>query len=536
MDPDCLSVDFGTTNTVAVVASSHAKSAEPLLERMKLGNEWRLPSAVFWAEDAPVVGFNALRSRRLDASRFVRCPKREMGHASLSLGDGVVPVSDVVAAVLQAVRDQMVVQLGRVPARVVLTLPVQWARTRRAMFAEAVNASGFTDVEFLEEPVAAAVRLASLGRLPDAAPFAVLDFGGGTLDVAVVERAGAEFEVLVSDGADPLGGEDIDDLIFAYVVATSTDREAARELDQSADPMWSIRRDAVRDNCRQAKEQLSEQDHGDIDLPHTGESMVLSRERFDAMAGPVLQRAVGTLEEAVRESGLDVSAVPVYLVGGSSRIPALSEIIRARMGCLVHAIGDPQFVVSEGAALWAARRPSAGRRQLPFEQLRERFPDQWAATEEASRQAAEALRIARQRALEAGERARAAAKAVRGTSSPPGKTPPTKPGSASKAGSRSGTSKSGSASRTGPRSGTTKPGFAPKAGSRPGTAKPGSVPKAGSRSGTTPPSNPGTAAGSASRPATTSNGEPAPVTPNGHGMVTALVIIGLLILVAMMLF
>jgi hypothetical protein len=318
----------------------------------------------------------------------------------------------------------------------------------------------------------------------------VLDFGGGTLDVAVVERAGAEFKVLASDGADPLGGEDIDDLVFSYAVATSTDRQAARELVQSADPRWSIRRDDVRDNCRQAKEQLSEQDHGDIDVPYTGESMVLSRKRFDAMVGPVFDRAVGTLEEAVRESGLEVSAAPVYLVGGSSRIPALAEIIRAQMGCPVHAIGDPQFLVSEGAALWAARRSSAGHRQVPFEQLRDRFPDQWAATEEASRQAAEALRIARQRALKAGVRARAAAKAARPTSSPPRKTQP---------------------------------------------ARSASAPKAGSRSGTTPPSNPGVGAGSGSRPATTSNGEPAPVTPNGHGMVTVLVLIVLLILIVIVL-
>jgi molecular chaperone DnaK (HSP70) len=416
----CLSIDFGTTNTVAVVTSSNSRQGG-VPQRLKLGNDWRLPSAVFWAEQGPIVGVNAQRSHRLDPTRFVRCPKREMGHDLLPVGGDLVPVSEVVAAVLRAVRQEAAQQLGGVPARVVLTRPVQWARTRREMFEHAVDASGFTDAEFLEEPVAAAIRLSSLGQLPGRTPFGVVDFGGGTLDVAVVQREGAGFDVLASDGVDPLGGEDIDDLIFAYVVGTSRDREAARQLADSSDPTWHLRRDAVRDGCRLAKEQLSEQDRGAIGLPHTGEEVVLTRERFDGLAGPVLQRAAGTLHEAVRESGFDPSGVPVYLVGGSSRIPALAEIIRAQMNCPVVAIGDPQFVVSEGAALSAAHRPSPQRGQMPFERIRDRFPDQWVATEEATRRATELLRVARQKALEAGERARSTTERMTGR---PGKEEP----------------------------------------------------------------------------------------------------------------
>jgi molecular chaperone DnaK (HSP70) len=414
MMASCLSIDFGTTNTVAVVTSSDSKQAGVPLQRLKLGNDWRLPSAVFWGEQGPIVGVNAQRSHRLDPTRFIRCPKREMGHDSLPVGGDLVPVSEVVAAVLRAVRKEAAQQLGGVPARVVLTRPVQWARARREMFEHAVDASGFTDVEILLEPVAAAIRLGSLVQLPGGTPFAVVDFGGGTLDVAVVQREGATFEVLASDGADPLGGEDVDDLVFSYVVASSVDQQAARQLTDSSDPMWRLRRDAVRDGCRLAKEQLSEQDRGAIGIPHTGEEVVLTRERFDALAGPVLQRAAGTLHEAVRESGFDPSVVPVYLVGGSSRIPALAEIIRAQMNCPVVAIGDPQFVVSEGAAISAANRPSPQRGQMPFDRIRDRFPDQWAVTEEASRRATELLRLARQKALEAGERARSTTERMTG--------------------------------------------------------------------------------------------------------------------------
>lgn len=411
MTYDSLAIDFGTRNTVAAVCS-HSGSGQVLLERVKFGNDWRLPSAVFWSEDGPVVGVNAERSRRMDPTRFVRAPKREMGYDTLLVGGEQVPVCDVVAAVLSAARREVLQQLGSLPPKVVLTRPVQWAAERQTLFERSARDAGFTEAQFLEEPVAAAVRLANFGELPDGSPFAVVDFGAGTLDVSVVRRNATDFDFLATDGADPLGGEDIDDLIFNYVVGVLPDQQAAHQLATSPDLTWRRHRDAVRTNCRLAKEQLSEQERGAIGIPFTGEDVYLTREHFDVLVGPVLLRAAGVLQEAVREAGVEPSAVTVHLVGGSSRVPALATIIAAQLGGPVRALGDPQFVVSEGAALYAAQRSvgASPTGQIPFTaRLRERYPGQWAMTEEASKRANEFLHAAQERALEAGGRAREAA-------------------------------------------------------------------------------------------------------------------------------
>src|SRR4051812_889899 len=199
MTYNSLAIDFGTTNTVAVLAS-HSDLGEPHLERVKFQNDWRLPSSVFWGEDRPVVGKNAERSRRLDPARFIPAPKREMGYETVLVGSGQVPVRDVVAAVLGTAHAEVTQQLGKLPDQVVLTRPVQWAQDRRTLFENAARDAGFPDAVYLEEPVAAAVRLASLGELAVGDPFAVVDFGGGTLDVSVVRRTDSGFDFLASDG------------------------------------------------------------------------------------------------------------------------------------------------------------------------------------------------------------------------------------------------------------------------------------------------------------------------------------------------
>jgi molecular chaperone DnaK (HSP70) len=410
----CLAVDFGTTNTVAVATTGNGQRGDPVLQRLKFGNDWRLPSAVFWDRNGPpVVGVNAERSQRLDPTRFVRCPKREMGHGAVLLGGVTVPVAAIVTAVLDTVHREAVQQLGAEPDRVVLTRPVQWAAARRAEFESEARAGGFLHAEFLEEPEAAAIRLGSLAGLPAGSPFAVLDFGGGTLDVAVVQRSGSAFDVLASGGADPLGGEDIDDLLFSFVLGMLPDQEMARQLAESLDPVVSRDRTVLRTNCRLAKEQLSEQDRGLVGVPHAAKDLVITREEFDDLAGPVLQRVAGTLTETVLQYGFEPSAVPVYLVGGSSRIPGLARTVASEVRSEVRVVGDPQFVVSEGAALWAGERTGAQRGRMLFERVRERYPEKWAATVEAGRLASETLRTARERARESGGRVREAAEHAR---------------------------------------------------------------------------------------------------------------------------
>lgn len=383
-----LALDFGTTNTVAAVVTGDSPP-----QRVKFGNDWRLPSAVFWAETGPIVGTHAERSRRLDPTRFCRCPKREMGYSSVALGGGQVPVVQVVASVLSAVKRETELQFGRPPSGTILTWPVQWASSRRSVMRHAAQISGFTDVDYLEEPAAAAIRIGTLGQMPNSSPFAVLDFGGGTLDVAVLVRTGSTFEVLASDGADPLGGEDIDDLVFAHAVSRLADRDAAERLTNSSDPSWDIWRGMLRTNCQLAKEQLSEMEWGSIGVPHNGDEIRLTRSQFASLVEDVLQRAVGKLAEAIDQSDCKASRLPVYMVGGSTRIPLLSEIVHQRLGCEVRLLGDPQFVVSEGAAIWLAKQHAGRGFQVLWSQRND-------VARDLSQHTANALKMARTQASE----------------------------------------------------------------------------------------------------------------------------------------
>ena len=351
-----LSVDFGTTNTVACVSSP---GSEPRL--LKLGNDWRLPSAVFWDKTGPVVGVNAIHSQRTDPTRFCRCPKREMGYDAVLLGGQRVPITDVVASVLAAVVAESAGQEGEAPRGAVVTYPVQWGTARRNVVKAAARTAGLTGAKLLQEPVAAAVRIGTLAKVPDGKPFAILDFGGGTTDVAVLERSDSSFKVLASHGEDPLGGEDLDDLLFGYVIEELKDRDVADLLANPPDDAWRGRQADVRDNCRMAKERLSEMGEAGVWVSQIGADVAVPRAVFESLASDILDRAVGSISHAVEQSDVEPRGLNLFFVGGSSRIPKLRSLVQERLGCRVTLRGDPQFVVTEGAALWIAE-PSRHRR------------------------------------------------------------------------------------------------------------------------------------------------------------------------------
>jgi molecular chaperone DnaK (HSP70) len=398
-------IDFGTTNTVACVLT---RDAPP--QRVKFGDDWRLPSAVLWSDaSAATVGTHASNSAVTDPTRFLRCPKREIGHSSVELGGRSVPVVDVVAAVLATVREELIRQYGAPPTAAVLTRPVQWAESRQDLFASAARAAGFADARFLEEPVAAAIQVGQLKNVAPAKPFAVLDFGGGTLDVAVIVRNGTAFDVLASGGVDPLGGEDIDDLLFSHVMNKLEQEGKSPELRHSPAALWVWRRTQLLDSCRRAKEQLSTRVRGAVQLPDTGENVFVTRPEFDGLIEAVVGRAVETVRYTVDQSGFARSQVPVYLVGGSSPVAVLTGRLE-QAGFEVRRLGDPQFVVSEGAALWVAGRPDAQKGRMIFDggmdAIREYHGHLKQLAADVQRRADEAQRTAREKAA---ERLRAAA-------------------------------------------------------------------------------------------------------------------------------
>jgi molecular chaperone DnaK (HSP70) len=148
--------------------------------------------------------------------------------------------------------DQVVSREGQRPNRVAVTHPANWGPYRIDIFREAVRAAGVTDAILVNEPEAAALYYASAGRIADGEIVVVYDLGGGTFDVAILQRQGDQFAILGRpDGVERLGGIDFDEVVFDYV------RRAVGGLDGSGDDAWNAALRRLHDDCVDAKEALS---------------------------------------------------------------------------------------------------------------------------------------------------------------------------------------------------------------------------------------------------------------------------------------
>ncbi len=209
-----LGIDFGTSYTVAAVARDGTATVVDL----ESNGSSRLPSSVFLTEDGEVaVGTAALHQAVFAPERFEPTPKRAIGEGEIFLGDRLVPVTELVAALLRRVYTETCRQQGEtVPAAVRLTHPADWSDARLGVLRESIERAGIASAELIPEPVAAAARIAD--ATPSGRHVAVYDFGGGTFDAAVLLRTEDGFRVAGPPaGRDPLGGEDIDQRIITHL-------------------------------------------------------------------------------------------------------------------------------------------------------------------------------------------------------------------------------------------------------------------------------------------------------------------------------
>ena len=223
-----LSVDLGTSNTVAVL-SAHGMPPRVV----EVDGSATMPSAVFAAEDGTLlVGRDAERRARLDPARFEPNPKRRVDEQTLLLGQDVVPVNETLAAVLRRVLEETTRQLGgEPPDQLRLTHPAEWGPLRRNVLLTAARLAGFPGpVQLVPEPVAAAAHFASFpGRaLAPGQALAVYDLGAGTFDVAVVGATQNGFTVLAEDGLPDLGGLDVDQALMVHVGREVSHRDPQR--------------------------------------------------------------------------------------------------------------------------------------------------------------------------------------------------------------------------------------------------------------------------------------------------------------------
>ncbi|MEP7202338.1 MAG: Hsp70 family protein [Ilumatobacteraceae bacterium] len=347
-------VDLGTTYSAAAVARGD------VVEVCTLGTTAaQVPSMVVLREDGEIVtGEAAERRAAAEPTRTAREFKRRLGDpVPLIVGGTPYGAEALMAHLLRSIIDQVAEREGSPPSVVVLTHPANYSEYKKGLLREAVRLAGLDNetVLLVTEPEAAAIAYAGQQRVEVGDVVAVYDFGGGTFDAAVVRKTESGFELLgIPEGMERLGGIDIDQAVLAHVDASLGGLVSAAD---PSDPQVRVGQARLRDECRRAKEALSSDTDTSIpvSLPGIQTEVRLTRDELETMIRPRLGETMQALERATRSSGVEASAISrVLLVGGSSRIPAVAQLVREDTGLPVALDAHPKFAIAIGAAMLGA--------------------------------------------------------------------------------------------------------------------------------------------------------------------------------------
>ncbi|WP_018020565.1 Hsp70 family protein [Corynebacterium doosanense] len=316
-----------------------------------------MPSAVFLESDSGsdsvslAVGDTAIGLGRRDPQRLALSPKRYIDHDVMQLGGREVPVPTVIGSVVRSVVERSSAQHGGdKPASVTFTHPEAWSVHSINQLVAAAEYAGVerSAIRLISEPRAAAIHYASQSSIADGSHVAVFDFGGGTLDIAVLRAdAGGNFQVVATKGDNSLGGRTVDNLLFRWVLEQvgHDDPDLADYLKSA--PISTMH--SLDQNIREAKEMLSDTSSATITVstPEGESDLLLTRDEFNHVIDGAVSRAVELTKSALDQAGVDTATTPIYMTGGSSRIPHMQN----RLGELgrVMTLDDPKTVVCRGA-------------------------------------------------------------------------------------------------------------------------------------------------------------------------------------------
>lgn len=353
-----LGIDLGTTYSAAAVCENGR------VEIFQLGTRIAaIPSVVAVTEDGSVLtGEAAARRAEQDPARAAREFKRRLGDpAPLLLGGTPYGAEALMGHLLAAIVASVTERRGDSPVAVAVTHPANWGRYKLDLLTEAARVGGVVDAHLLPEPEAAAVAYTQEARVDVGAIYAVYDFGGGTFDAAVLRKTESGWEPFgIPEGMDRFGGIDLDAAVLGHVAGVVGDE--LEQLDRS-DPATQRLLLRLRAECRDCKEALS----GDTEavvtavLPSGPREVRLTRTEFETMIRPRIEETLGVLRRAIQSAGLEPDELSgVLLVGGSSRIPLVADMIRRETGLDVAVDTHPKHAVAMGAALVAGATPADG--------------------------------------------------------------------------------------------------------------------------------------------------------------------------------
>jgi actin-like ATPase involved in cell morphogenesis len=350
-----LGVDLGTTYTAAAVCR------DGRVEIATLGNRAAaVPSVVLLRDDETILTGDAASRRGLtEPDRVAREFKRRVGDTTpIFLGGVPYSAETLMAKLLRWVVDEVAQREGGSADTTVVTHPANWGAYKKDLLEQAMRQADLRNARTITEPEAAAVHYASTERVDPGDVIAVYDLGGGTFDAAVLRKTEAGFEILgTPEGVERLGGIDFDAAVFEHVTrALGGAIEALDEDDPNA--LAAVAR--LRQECIDAKEALSTDTDVSIPvlLPDLQTEVRLTRSEFETMVRPTLVESTQAMHRALRGAAVEPHHVKaVLLVGGSSRIPLVAQLVGAEFGRPVAVDAHPKHSIALGAALAAAGEP-----------------------------------------------------------------------------------------------------------------------------------------------------------------------------------
>jgi molecular chaperone DnaK len=366
-----IGIDLGTTNSVVAVMEGGQAVVIPNQEGGRT-----TPSVIGFTKGGErLVGQVAKRQAVTNPENTVYSIKRFMGRrtgevteemtmvpfrvvtgshgdARVSIGDKKFPPPEISAMILTKLKEAAEAYLGEKVTRAVITAPAYFNDSQRQATKDAGKIAGLEVMRIINEPTAAALAY-GLDKKKDET-IAVYDFGGGTFDISILEVGDGVVEVKSTNGDTHLGGDNIDQRIIDWIVA---EFKSENGIDLSKDQMALQR---LKEAAEKAKIELSTLLETEINLPFiTADAsgpkhlvMKLTRARFEQMAEDILNRSVGPCKQALADAGMTPSQIDeVVLVGGSTRIPKVQQIVRDLFNRDPHRGVNPDEVVAVGAAV-----------------------------------------------------------------------------------------------------------------------------------------------------------------------------------------
>ena len=366
-----IGIDLGTTNSVVAVMEGKEAKVIPNPEGNRL-----TPSVVaFTDKEEVLVGEPARRQAVTNPTRTVYSVKRFMGrrhnevaseekmvpygvigdaddYVKVQVGDDVYTPPEISAKTLRKMKESAEAYLGHTVNKAVITVPAYFNDAQRQATKDAGQIAGLEVARIINEPTAASLAYGLDKKAQER--ICVFDLGGGTFDVSILEVADGVFRVISTNGDTHLGGDDFDEALINHV---ATEFQKEQGIDLRSDQMALQR---LQEACEKAKKELSSAQSTDINLPFiTADAsgpkhlqMSITRVEFEKLVDDLFERVRGPVLKALDDAKLSPSEIDeVVLVGGSTRIPKVQELVKEIFGKDPHKGVNPDEVVAIGAAI-----------------------------------------------------------------------------------------------------------------------------------------------------------------------------------------